>query len=175
MPVISIVGSCKNEEDNINELYSQISQLFDNELNSQNLELIFIDNASTDKTVKIIKEICKKDNRVKLIENVKDYGQDKSPYHAFIQSSGDYVVPIVTDLQDPIKIINQLYSEIQNSDYDMILAVPIVEKDGFNFLQKNARAKKARIHFFGIYESPKDTNSIFLQAKNAQTCANSKC
>ena len=43
------------------------------------------------------------------------------------------------------------------------------------FLQKNARAKKARIHFFGIYESPKDTNSIFLQAKNAQTCANSKC
>ena len=47
MPVISIVGSCKNEEDNINELYSQISQLFDNELKSQNLELIFIDNAST--------------------------------------------------------------------------------------------------------------------------------
>ena len=36
------------------------------------------------------------------------------------------------------------------------------------FLQKNARAKKARIHFFGIYESPKDTNSIFLQSKNAQ-------
>ena len=136
MPVISIVGSCKNEEDNINELYSQISQLFDNELKSQNLELIFIDNASTDKTVKIIKEICKKDNRVKLIENVKDYGQDKSPYHAFIQSSGDYVVPIVTDLQDPIKIINQLYSEIQDSDYVMILAVPIVEKDGFNFLKK---------------------------------------
>ena len=59
MPVISIVGSCKNEEDNINELYSQISQLFDNELKSQNLELIIIDNASTDKTVKIIKEICK--------------------------------------------------------------------------------------------------------------------
>ena len=36
------------------------------------------------------------------------------------------------------------------------------------FLQKDARAKKARIHFFRIYESPKDTNSIFLQAKNAQ-------
>ena len=162
MPLISIVGSCKNEEDNINELYSQISQLFDNELKSQNLELIFIDNASTDKTVKIIKEICKKDNRVKLIENIKDYGQDKSPYHAFIQSSGDYVVPIVTDLQDPIKIINQLYSEIQDSDYDMILAVPIVEKDGFNFLKKiyykfmSYATKGSHIknfHGFGIYSS----------------------
>ena len=46
-------------------------------------------------------------------------------------------------------------------------------KHGFNFLQKNARAKKTRIHFFGIYESPQDTNSIFLQAKNTQTCTNS--
>ena len=43
------------------------------------------------------------------------------------------------------------------------------------FLQKDARAKKVQIHFFGIYESPKDTNSIFLQAKNTQTCTNSKC
>ena len=50
-----------------------------------------------------------------------------------------------------------------------------LNKHGFNFLQKNARAKKSRIHFFGIYESPKDTNSIFLQAKNTQTCTNSKC
>ena len=73
MPVISIVGSCKNEEDNINELYSQISQLFDNELKSQNLELIFIDNASTDKTVKIIKEICKKDKRKTIISFNSDF------------------------------------------------------------------------------------------------------
>ena len=43
------------------------------------------------------------------------------------------------------------------------------------FLQKNARAKWTRIHFFGSYESSHDTNSIFLQAKNAQVRTNSNC
>ena len=43
------------------------------------------------------------------------------------------------------------------------------------FLQKNARAKWTRIHFFGSYESSHDTNSIFLQAKNAQARTNSNC
>ena len=72
-----------------------------------------------------------------MIENIKDYGQDKSPYYAFIQSSGDYIVPIVTDLQDPIKLIDDLYNEIKFSKTDMVLAVPIVEKEGFNFLKKS--------------------------------------
>ena len=112
MPCISIVGSCKNEEDNIDELYSQINDLFGEELHEYELELIFIDNASTDKTVEKIKNICFKDKRVKLIENVKDYGQDKSPYYAFIQSSGDYIIPIVTDLQDPIKFIINLLKKL---------------------------------------------------------------
>ena len=102
MSMISIIGSCKNEENNIDELYSQIKLLFENKLKDHELELILIDNASTDLTVEKIKKLCLNDSRVKLIENIKDYGQDKSPYYAFIQSSGDYIVPIVTDLQDPI-------------------------------------------------------------------------
>ena len=134
--MISIIGSCKNEEGNIDELYSQIKFLFDNQLKDHDLELILIDNVSTDSTVQKIKSICLNDSRVKLIENIKDYGQDKSPYYAFIQSSGDFVVPIVTDLQDPIKLIKDLYEEIKSSKKDMVLAVPIIEKDGFNFLKK---------------------------------------
>ena len=113
MSFISIVGSCKNEEDNIDELYKQIDNLFSKELNEYELELIFIDNASTDDTVDKIKKICTKDSRVKLIENIKDYGQDKSPYYAFIQSSGDYIIPIVTDLQDPIKFIKNLLLSVK--------------------------------------------------------------
>ena len=50
-----------------------------------------------------------------------------------------------------------------------------LKEHGFNFYAEERTSKKVRIHFFGIYESPKDTNSIFLQAKNTQTCTNSKC
>ena len=135
MPCISIVGSCKNEEDNIVELYSQINDLFAGELQAYELELIFIDNASTDSTIEKIKNICSADIRVKLIENIKDYGQDKSPYYAFIQSSGDYIIPIVTDLQDPIKFIKNLLKKIESRNLDMVLAVPIEEKKGFSFFK----------------------------------------
>tara|TARA_B100000282_G_C31675829_1_gene464381 strand:+ start:70 stop:999 length:930 start_codon:yes stop_codon:yes gene_type:complete len=162
MSFISIVGSCKNEEDNIDELYKQIDNLFSKELNEYELELIFIDNASTDDTVDKIKKICTKDSRVKLIENIKDYGQDKSPYYAFIQSSGDYIIPIVTDLQDPIKFIKNLLKKIESSNLDMVLAVPIEEKKGFSFFKKiyykimssitnNQHIKN--FHGFGIYSA----------------------
>jgi len=175
MSLISIIGSCKNEENNITELYNQINNLFENELKLHKLELIFIDNASTDSTVSIIKSICLKDKRVKLIENIKDYGQDKSPYYAFIQSSGDFIVPIVTDLQDPIKLINQLFKEIENSNLDMVLAVPIIEKEGFGFLKKiyykfmSIATRGSHIknfHGFGIYKKTVREYLIKLNDKN---------
>ena len=173
--MISIIGSCKNEESNIDELYSQIKFLFENKLKDHELELILIDNASTDLTVEKIKKLCLNDSRVKLIENIKDYGQDKSPYYAFIQSSGDYIVPIVTDLQDPIKLIDDLYNEIKFSKTDMVLAVPIVEKEGFNFLKKiyykfmsltTSGSHIKNFHGFGIYHKKVREYLIKLDDKN---------
>lgn len=163
MSLISIVGSCKNEEENITELYKQINSIFANSLKSHQLELIFIDNASSDNTIKIIKNICENDKRVKLIENIKDYGQDKSPYYAIMQSSGDYVIPIVTDLQDPISVIPELVNYLSSDDdLDMVLAVPIIEKEGFNFLKKiyykfmtlaTDGSHIKNFHGFGIYRT----------------------
>ncbi len=175
MSMISIIGSCKNEEDNVNDLYSQIKLLFEHQLKDHEFELILIDNASTDFTVEKIKKICLNDSRIKLIENVKDYGQDKSPYYAFIQSSGDYVVPIVTDLQDPIKLIQDLYNEIVSTKKDMVLAVPIVEKEGFNFLKKiyykfmsiaTSGSHIKNFHGFGIYDKKIREYLIKLDDKN---------
>ena len=175
MSIISIIGSCKNEENNIDELYTQIKLLFENKLKDHELELILIDNASTDLTVEKIKKLCLNDSRVKLIENIKDYGQDKSPYYAFIQSSGDYIVPIVTDLQDPIKLIDDLYNEIKFSKTDMVLAVPIVEKEGFNFLKKiyykfmsltTSGSHIKNFHGFGIYHKKVREYLIKLDDKN---------
>ena len=50
-----------------------------------------------------------------------------------------------------------------------------LRKHGFNFFAEERTSKKSTDSLFRIYESPKDTNSIFLQAKNTQTCTNSKC
>ena len=74
----------------------------------KNYEHIIIDNNSADKTVQEVKEIIKKNNSVKLIVNNKNYGQLASPVHAIKQASGDAVILINADFQDPPELIPNL-------------------------------------------------------------------
>ena len=68
MKLISVVTPCYNEEENIKDLYSQVKNVF-NALGRYSYEHIFIDNASKDGTVLILKEIAGKDKNVKIIVN----------------------------------------------------------------------------------------------------------
>ena len=87
MTKISIVTPTFNEEQNIKKLCSDIKT----EIEKLNIdyEHIIIDNASTDKTIDIIKEICAADKNVKAIINAKNYGHIKSPFYGLLQSTGD--------------------------------------------------------------------------------------
>jgi polyisoprenyl-phosphate glycosyltransferase len=99
MKKISIVTPCYNEEENVQELYERIKavmQAFDHEY-----EHIFIDNASTDGTVRLIRSLASQDNHVKAIFNTRNFGHIRSPYHGLLQGTGDAVIIMASDLQDP--------------------------------------------------------------------------
>ena len=68
-------------------------------------EHIFIDNASTDRTVEILRGICGEGQAVKVIVNTRNFGHIRSPYHGLLQARGDAVICIVADLQDPPEMI----------------------------------------------------------------------
>jgi glycosyltransferase involved in cell wall biosynthesis len=102
--LISMFTPCFNEEENVRELYEQVEQVFAG-LPNYDYEHIFIDNASTDRTVAILKEIAAQDKRVKIIVNARNFGQVRSPYHALLQATGQAVIGIVADLQDPPEMI----------------------------------------------------------------------
>ena len=104
MKLISIVTPCYNEEENVAELYQQVKAVFDQLLHYR-YEHIFIDNASTDKTVSILKSIADIDNNVKIIVNSRNFGHIRSPYYGLLQASGDAVILVVADLQDPPELI----------------------------------------------------------------------
>lgn len=104
MKLISIVTPCFNEQDNIEELYNRIRFVFA-KLYRYDYEHIFIDNASTDTTVDKIKELAAKDDHVKLIVNIRNFGHIRSPMHAILQANGDAVICMASDLQDPPEII----------------------------------------------------------------------
>ena len=118
--LISIVTPCYNEEDNIDELYQRIVAVM--ATLPYDYEHICIDNASTDSTVKKIKELAAKDSRVKLIVNARNFGHIKSPYYAILQSRGDACILIASDLQDPPEMIAEFIKKWEDG-YKTVLAV----------------------------------------------------
>ena len=119
--VISVMSPCYNEEDNVPEFYERVCQVFANHLTNYAFELVFIDNASTDRTVQVLKEIAGKDRRVKIIVNNRNFGHIRSGYYGFLQSTGDAVVVIASDLQDPPEMIPQFVKKWEEG-YKIVLA-----------------------------------------------------
>ena len=103
MTKISIVTPTFNEDQNIQKLCSDIKK--EMEKLSLDYEHIIIDNSSTDNTIKILKEICNEDKKVKVIINSKNYGHIKSPFYGILQTTGDACILMASDFQDPVELI----------------------------------------------------------------------
>lgn len=121
MKKISVVTPCYNEEGNVAELYRQVKEVFA-QLPNYQYEHIFIDNASTDNTVSILKQIADADPKVKLIINSRNFGHIRSPYHGLLQARGDAVIFIVSDLQDPPQLIPQFIEQWEKG-YKVVIGV----------------------------------------------------
>jgi len=106
MKLISVVTQCYNEEDNVTELYERIKAQFAGR-EGYCYEHIFIDNASSDRTVEVIKILAARDPNVRLIVNARNFGHIRSPLHAILQARGDAIISMASDLQDPPELIGQ--------------------------------------------------------------------
>lgn len=103
--LISVMTPCYKEEDNIEDLYSQVKTIFENQLSGYDYEHVFIDNCSKDRTVDILKMLARKDPKVKIIVNARNFGFVRSSYYGLIQPDGDAVIFLMADLQDPPSLI----------------------------------------------------------------------
>ena len=122
--LISLVTPCYNEEGNITKVYEQVKTLIEEQLNDYVYEHIFIDNASTDKTVELLKDIAKKDKNVKIIVNSRNFGHIRSPVYAMMQAGGDIVISLVADLQDPPEMIVD-FIRANEEGYNIVLAIKV--------------------------------------------------
>lgn len=110
MERVSIVTPCYNEESNILHLYERIIAVLDT-CPGYAYEIIFIDNASTDNTVTLVKSLIEKDSRVRLIVNARNFGHIRSPYYGLLQATGDAVILMASDLQDPPELIPEFIKQ----------------------------------------------------------------
>lgn len=127
MKLISVVTPCFNEELNVEEIYKQVKAVFE-KLPHFKYEHIFIDNASVDNTVNILRGISKIDNNVKVIVNARNFGHIRSPHHAILQAQGDVVIHIVSDLQDPPTLIFEFIKKWEEG-YKIVIGVKTNSKE----------------------------------------------
>ena len=127
MKKISILVPCYNEEENIISIGNAIIEQL-NKLNDYDYELIFIDNCSKDKTREKIENLCSKNKKIKAIFNAKNFGQFNSPYYGMLQATGDCVIPICADFQDPVELIPKFIAEWEKG-YKIVCGIKKISRE----------------------------------------------
>ena len=162
MKLISVVTPCYNEEMNVAGLYNEVKNVF-TELKNYKYEHIFIDNASTDKTVNILKSIAAVDKNVKIIVNLKNYGHLKSPFYAILQANGEAVISVVADFQDPPVLIKDFIDRWERG-YKVVAGIKsrskenplmfLVRKIYYSLIQSISTSEQIKnFNGFGLYDS----------------------
>ncbi|MDO4267736.1 MAG: glycosyltransferase family 2 protein [Eubacteriales bacterium] len=122
MKKISILIPCYNEEENVEPISQAVIQTLTEELPAYDYELIFIDNDSTDNTRPILRRLCGENRRIKAIFNARNFGQFNSPYYGMLQASGDCVISMVADFQDPVELIPK-YVKAWEEGYKIVIGI----------------------------------------------------
>ncbi len=118
-PLISVVVPCLNEERNVGPLYDRIAATL--QPTGVRWELIFSVDPSTDRTEEVIRELRARDPRVKLLKLSRRFGQPAATIAGLRMSSGDAVVAIDADLQDPPELIAEMI-ERWREGFDVVYA-----------------------------------------------------
>lgn len=108
--LITILTPCYNEELNVREVHRRLMAVAA-QLPEYRFEHLFIDNASTDGTVSVLRQMAAEDPTIKVIVNARNVGPDRSGMHAFLQARGDVVGSLVADLQDPPELFIEMIRE----------------------------------------------------------------
>ena len=131
MKTITVVTPCFNEELNIRECYEAVRTLFNGELSGYRREHIFCDNASTDRTLPILREIAGADPSVKIIVNRRNFGPLKNTYNGLMASSGDAVLMFLpADLQDPPELLPHFVKHWEDG-YEIVYGIRATREEGW--------------------------------------------
>jgi polyisoprenyl-phosphate glycosyltransferase len=128
MKKISVVTACFNEEENLPVLYKQLIDVFKCVKKRYTYEIIIADNASTDRTPQILREFAAGDQNFKVIFNSRNFGPDRSGYNATLQATGEAVIIMASDLQNPPAMILDFIRKWEEG-FKVVMAVKTESKE----------------------------------------------
>lgn len=128
MKKISIMIPCYNETENVIPMSEAVVKVMTEELARYDYEIVFIDNASTDGTREKLEKICEGNKKIKAIFNVTNFGQFNSPFYGMCQCSGDCVIPVCCDFQDPLDMLPE-FVKYWEKGHKIVTAVKTSSKE----------------------------------------------
>lgn len=128
MKLLSVIVPCYNEEENIRDFYEELfrNASFFKEKEIE-VELMYIDDGSRDRTAEEVKKLCSEDKRVHLLSFSRNFGKEAAIYAGLQKSRGDYVVLMDADLQDPPALLPEMYGYIEQG-YDSVATRRVTRK-----------------------------------------------
>ena len=115
---ISIIVPCFNEEEALPIFYEEVSKVLSGM--DTDYELILINDGSRDGTLKVMKELASKDQRVVYLSFSRNFGKESAMYAGFCNVTGDYVAVMDADMQDPPSLLPRMWDILSSSDYDSV-------------------------------------------------------
>lgn len=116
---ISIIVPCYNEEESLPIFYKEINRV-SKEMNSLNFEFVFINDGSKDNTLKILRNLSKKDARVRYISFSRNFGKEAGMYAGLSNATGDYAAIMDADMQDPPHMLKEMYQSLKTEECDCV-------------------------------------------------------
>ncbi|ALR14782.1 glycosyltransferase family 2 protein [Vibrio natriegens] len=139
---ISLIVPVFNEESTIDFFFNEVKN--NQFLSKKDIEIIFINDGSTDNTEIEISKIIKKDPNITLINLSRNFGKESALFAGLEASKGKFVVPIDVDLQDPIYMIEVMFDKINNG-YDVVLAKRI-DRSSDSYIKRNTANLFYKVH-----------------------------
>lgn len=161
MKKVSVLIPTYNEIENVEPLSQAIAEQFE-KIKKYEYEIVFIDNDSKDGTRDKIRSMAKENKQIKAIFNVKNFGQNNSPFYGITQTNGDCTIMMCADFQDPVEMIPKLLDEWENG-YKIVCAVKTASKENkivrflrtcyYKLIKKMSEVEQIE-HFtgFGLYD-----------------------
>lgn len=151
MKKISVISGCYNEEGNLKEFYDRIIDAL-GQLTNYTYEIILADNCSKDHSREILREIAAKDPQFKVIMNANNFGPIRSPYNAMLQATGDAVVVLFSDLQEPPEMILEFVKQWE-AGYQVVCGVKPTSRE-------NPLMFQVRRFYYWLLSSCSDTPQV---------------
>lgn len=123
---LSIVVPCYSEQAALPLFYDEVKKII--ATLSLEVEIIFVDDGSKDETLSLLKKFALEDSIVKYISFSRNFGKEAAMYAGLKHSTGDYVVLMDADMQDPPSLLPQMINIIENENYDSVATRRVTRK-----------------------------------------------